>query len=161
MISILVSLYLSTNILSQYAEPASFNVAIIPSGENRSYTQNSDVPTLFDARKNSVCLDFLIIIPAVGYSRIIPFKENGGLVISASVTPFYGFIIDLGGGFIFGKYRHFFEPAAGYWFTADNFYAKIGYRFQGDKGLVLKIAPVWSFSENSPFFTAGVGYAFN
>ena len=116
--------------------------------------------TISAQRKNIVSVDFLVLFPALGYSRIIQITEKTGLVLYGSITPFFGFTIDTGVALAIGKNHHFFEPAGGYLIFLDNFYVKAGYRFQGKKGFVFRIAPGYSISEKVPWFTASLGYAF-
>jgi len=121
-------------------------------------TAGSDSTTIF--RKNILSLDILLMFPALGYSRIVPLTKSTSLVFYTSITPYFGFIIDTGAAASFGKNQHHFEPAGGYLIRADNFYIKAGYRYQGRKGFVFKVAPGYSISKNVPWFTAGFGYAF-
>jgi len=160
LISMLVLVVLSFQAYSQYSD---FHAQITNNHAlhlGATQVLENEPPTLFDARKNSVSLDFILIFPAAGYSRIIPFHNKAGVIASVSLTPSWGFTAELSGGFIFGKHRHFIEPSAGYLFKVANSFVKLGYRFQGDKGLVLKVAPGWSLSGNLLYFTSGIGYAF-
>lgn len=111
-------------------------------------------------RKNIISVDFLIMFPALGYSRIIQISKKTGLLFYGSITPYFDFIIDLGGAITFGKNHHHFEPGGGYLLSADNFYIKTGYRYQGRRGFVFRIAPGYSITENVPWFTTSFGYAF-
>lgn len=158
--SFTVLLFLTVQTYSQCSDLYTFNNEILSKSWNELKVQKSEPHTLFDARKNTVSLDFIIMFPALGYSRIIPFNRNKGFVLSASATPNWGFTVDLSGGLIFGTHKHFVEPTVGYLAGLNNIYAKLGYRFQGNKGLLLKIAPGWSLTENSLYLTSGIGYAF-
>jgi hypothetical protein len=113
-----------------------------------------------EPRNNIISLDILIMFPAIGYSRLVPLSKNTGLSFYGSVTPFFGFVIDLGGAVTVGKNHHYFEPGGGYLLFADNFYLKAGYRYQSRRGFVFRIAPGYSITENVPWFTASFGYAF-
>lgn len=150
---------ISIQIYSQYSVSNSQLVASY--GDTLELSDKSKTPTLFDVRKNSVCIDFLIYFPALGYSRIFPLRENIGIVASANMTPYFEYVYEFSGGVLIGKKNKFFEPQAVYWLRANNFMIKLGYRFQGDKGFVFKLAPAWSFSNNMIAWTLGFGYSFN
>lgn len=111
-------------------------------------------------QKNIVSLDILIMFPALGYSRIVPLSDKSALVLYGSITPFFGFLIDTGAALSLGKKHNFFEPGGGYLMHVDAFYLKAGYRYQGTKGFVFRIAPGYNLTEKVPWFTAGFGYAF-
>jgi len=113
-----------------------------------------------DSRKNIISVDFLIMFPALGYSRILPLTEKKGLVFYLSITPYFDGVIDLGGALTIGKNHHFFEPGGGYLLLAHNVYIKAGYRYQGKRGFVFRVAPGYSITENVPWFTTSFGYAF-
>lgn len=116
--------------------------------------------SLSNTRKNILSIDILIMFPAFGYSRIIQVTEKTGIVAYGSITPFFGFTIDLGAALTFGGKNHHFEPGGGYLLNADFLYVKAGYRYQGQKGFVFRIAPGFSITENVPWWTVGFGYAF-
>jgi hypothetical protein len=116
--------------------------------------------TCVRTRKNIVSLDLLILFPALGYSRIVPLTDNTGLVFYSSITPYFDFVIDVGGAVTLGKTHHFFEPGVGYLLFADSFYVKGGYRYQSKRGFVFRIAPGFNVTEKVPWFTASFGYAF-
>ncbi len=116
--------------------------------------------TCSDPGKNIVSVDILIMYPALGYSRIIQLSEKTGIVVYGSITPYFDFIIDLGVALTFGKNHHYFEPGGGYLLSEDNIYIKAGYRYQGQRGFVFRIAPGYLVTENVPWWTASFGFAF-
>ncbi len=118
------------------------------------------VDTCVKSRNNIISVDFLVLFPAISYSRIIPFLKKTGLSIYGSITPYFGFLIDLGGAITVGKNHHYFEPGGGYLLFVDNVYLKTGYRYQSKKGFVFRIAPGYNITENVPWFTTGFGFAF-
>ena len=129
-------------------------------GRNAVDSQETDSLSLFQVRKNAVFLEFFIVYPGFGISRIIPLKSNFGLVINGAFTPWWELITELEGGIILGRHKHFFEAIGGYWFVADNTYIKLGYRYQSRKGFLLRISPAWSISEGLPMWTVSLGYSF-
>lgn len=157
---LVVLLFLAVPVFSQQSVFTSYSSKTLLKSRSFLQEQENEPHSLFNAKKNTVSLDFIIIFPAAGYSRIIPFHKKAGVIVSVSATPNWGFAVDLSGGFIFGSVKHFIEPTAGYLFNVDNAFIKLGYRFQGDRGLVLKVAPGWSLSGNLLYLTSGIGYAF-
>lgn len=141
--------------------------------------QNEQNP--IDKRKNAVyvSIDFVFTL-AINYERLFPLSEKIDLGLRAGFGNDGGnkSLVAIGEGiFLYGNDKHFFEGGVGYLQPFHYFdegpdspliALMAGYRYQSQKGFMLKIYPEYmieiSPSEDSwgnfPFIGLALGYSF-
>ena len=130
------------------------------------------ITSVKDIRKNSVYYEFLgngLFFGSVNYDRLIPITKKiaiglrGGLGIYEKVFFVGEFNV------LTGTSNHFFECGVGTPFT-DIFFTpmiRVGYRYQGPKGLLVRAAPLYFRPVNDDeetfnifWFGLSIGYSF-
>ena len=136
------------------------------------YSQEVDKESIRIVRKNSFYIENQIFIPSINYDRIIPVSDKIGIAVKAGFFYFDEIILIEEIDIILGRSKHFFETGFLNFGTLNESYGiggQIGYRFIGNKGLLLKAGMlVWGEpdeGEGSSFELAlspriGFGYAF-
>lgn len=133
--------------------------------ENDSIKPIASSKSMYDLKRNAIYLEAggRGIAGSVNYERLLPFAQNGGLVLSASA----GFLLDfvVGGNIIVGRSKHFFEIGSGYSLPENLLVPQLGYRYQGEKGFLMRVTGMYFLSNGASFGDfpwAGVsfGYAF-
>ncbi len=116
---------------------------------------------LKDIRRNSFYVENLVILFSVNYDRLIPLGRKTAIDIRGGLSYYANVFFIAGATFLYGKNGHFFEVGPGFDFESMKvgLYGQAGYRYMGEKGLLLKggiqIVP------NIPVFPyLGVGYSF-
>jgi len=99
---------------------------------------------------------------SVNYDRYLPVKDNYGFILRAGLAYYDKLFPMFEANLMSGKNKHHFETGLGY--TVFNHghvvFARMGYRYHGKKGLLLRAAPMYCFTENFPWFGISVGYSF-
>jgi len=114
--------------------------------------------SLFDSKRNSIFLSSTIRSYKFNYERIIPFHKmfgmglklgirfNNRLNLNDFLSPELNFIS-------FGP-KNNLELGSGYLYPVSIFYAKLGYKYHGPAGTVIKIAPILYFNRYYSTFGA-------
>jgi len=131
-------------------------------------------------RKNSIFLEILGngAVYSFNYDRIFSLKNHKALVIRVGGNEYHGIHSEKlsynfigGAGIVHGGPKHFFDTGIGYTYfsgSPDRLFALMaGYRFQGKKGLLFRLTPMYiNNSEkgdtfgNGLWFGLSVGYSF-
>jgi hypothetical protein len=123
--------------------------------------------TMFDIRRNSINIEF--VIPC--YGRVFPVGNHFAFASSIGVVPIPS---DMDNSLFLGDFtvliggpKHMFETGLGVFSDATERImplVRFGYRFQGKKGLLVKISPSIFFDteDGGVFFfpLGGIGYSF-
>ena len=133
-----------------------FVIFFFISGAQNEVATNSIKPAL---RKNSFYVETLVILPVLSYDRFLPISEKTGLVLKVGVSSYLDIFFITEASILFGDIKHFFELGIG-WGGKNMWgpYGKLGYRYIGKKGLILKAGA--TTSKNIPIFpTVGIGFS--
>lgn len=136
---------------------------------------NSDSNEFF-LRKNTLYFELLGngLLYSINYERIIPIKKQtavfvrvGGSIFGSQVEEKTYLNPLFESGLLLGGPRFYFDPGIGYtWFTSEGYEAfviRTGGRFQGKKGLMMRLGLLVIVMDDSyGFISAGaaVGYSF-
>ena len=127
--------------------------------------------SMFDLQRNSICLETSGFIISGIYQRMFPLDDHLGIILGAG---FSGILDILQGSGIYGNPviepsvvlggpKHSFESGLVIYLLYESWDAwytlRIGYRFQGYKGLLLRPAIVL-FGENVRIYSLSAGYSF-
>ena len=135
-----------------------------------SVKTDKPVNSIRDIRKNSIYAEAAGngILMSFNYDRIFAVGKSSGLVTRVG----YGLLFKLFVGetsFLYGRTKHFFEAGVG---CSTDFHHYLinfrsGYRYQGDKGLMLRAAPLLVYNkfsgDDNPWsfwYGVAVGYSF-
>ncbi|MEN8118528.1 MAG: hypothetical protein ABFS16_16210 [Bacteroidota bacterium] len=135
--------------------------------------------TLFDIQRNSVSLETnLILTLDLDYERLLPVKDHFGVLLGGGYTMGIGFAygahwLNAETMLVLGGPKHIFETGLTAFLNIDSDSddnedngdsgpgLKIGYRFQGKKGLLLKANVTLITFEDPPIIPMlGIGYSF-
>ncbi|MBT3385671.1 MAG: hypothetical protein HN778_01075 [Prolixibacteraceae bacterium] len=128
--------------------------------------QNESVSEQSNIKRNAVYYELFgngLFAGSVNYDRLIPFNEKSGLILRGGLS-WYEKIFPLGEiNYLTGKQKHHFETGLGYTAFDEGHvvFIRAGYRFHGDKGLVIRAAPLYCVNESFLWFGISVGYQFN
>jgi len=127
-----------------------------------SYIESPKERTSFkNIQKNAVYVENLVNLPSVNYDRILPLSNRTGIILKVGLSYYSKLFITSEALFLVGGMKHFFEIGVGYDYGQDmvDLYGRIGYRYIGKKGLMLKGGI--QIVKNVPVFPSiGIGYAF-
>ncbi len=130
------------------------------------YLRQETAESIWDIQRNSVYLG----LASVNYSTMIPGDRVGYTVGGGFNYVILG--VQAEGTLLMGRTKHFFEPGIMICFGFREIYdypfravmIRAGYRYQGPKGFLFRIAPMSGFGFGEPGFvflpTASIGYSF-
>lgn len=113
--------------------------------------------TFRDIQRNSIYAGIF----TVNYSRMIP-GEHVAFTLAGGVSFIEGGLI-VETTMLTGGTKHFFEPGILFYFDSETFWPMIrtGYRYQGPKGFLFRIAPLWGYFDGFSVLPAlSIGYSF-
>ncbi|MEN8227449.1 MAG: hypothetical protein ABFS38_04785, partial [Bacteroidota bacterium] len=136
--------------------------------------QQSEIGTtsIHESRKNSVYIEFggVGFMSSLNYDRIIPIAKQLAIVprVGIGIFDFVFPVYEI--NLIAGGPKHFFETGFGQYLMnlpQPDFMIRAGYRYQGNKGLLLRAAPQLynaevdeGISELRFWFALSLGYSF-
>ncbi len=121
--------------------------------------------SMFDLQRNSVYLESKRVFYSLIYERMFPLSDHLGLIFGGGYTLVLD-ILSGGGAFgllvgetslLLGGPKHNFEPGV-IIYSGGGYMVRIGYRFQGYKGLILR--PSIDFINAFPLLSFSIGYSF-
>lgn len=127
--------------------------------------QNESVSKQFDIKRNTVYYELFgngLFAGSVNYDRLIRFNEKSGLILRGGLS-WYEKIFPLGEiNFLTGNQKHHFETGLGYtaFHEGNVVFVRAGYRFHGDKGLLIRAAPIYCVNESFLWFGISIGDQF-
>lgn len=121
-----------------------------------------------DYKRNAVYGEFLGngLYYSINYERQFVLKDNERITVRIGLSDIT-LVTEF--NYLIGGKNNFFETGAGYTYffsDPDNLVLiRAGYRFQGNKGLIFRIAPLWAFNTETDSFGGfwcgfSVGYNF-
>lgn len=118
--------------------------------------------SIHEIQRNSVWLGILTL----NYGRLIPL-EKGAISLSGGLSMIDGWgaiFLQFESSYLLGGPKHFFEPGL-FYFTDYNdhiFLLRTGYRFQANKGFLIRAAPMFTLFEGDLLVTPSlcIGYSF-
>ena len=117
------------------------------------------ITSIKESQRNSIFFGIF----SVNYSRMIPLNQSG-LSLAAGLSFIDGVALQTEISSLLGSSRHFFEPGFIWWHDEidDFFMLKIGYRFQGTRGFLFRIGPLFTISDSDfwVFPSMSIGYSF-
>lgn len=99
---------------------------------------------------------------SLNYDRYLQFSKKSGIVLRGGIS-YYEKIFPLAEvNFLTGKNKHHFETGLGYtvFHEGNVVFMRSGYRFHGNKGLLIRVAPMYCFTEQFIWFGVSFGYCF-
>ena len=127
--------------------------------------QNESVSGQNNIKQNAVYYELFgngLFAGSVNYDRLILFNEKSGLILRGGLS-WYERIFPLGEiNYLTGNQKHHFETGVGYtaFHEGNLVFIRVGYRLHGDKGLVIRAAPIYCVNESFLWFGISVGYQF-
>lgn len=131
-------------------------------------TDSSTINTQSEFRKNSIYWDSGLnqSYVSINYDRIIPVGKNYAS-IRVGTMSFVEFEMLVEVNMMIGEKKHFFETGIGVYYDGDLGPGwRLGYRFQGKKGLLLRASPLIFLGDykgdnnEAVNFAIGIGYSF-
>ena len=118
-----------------------------------------------DIRKNSVYYEIFgngLGAGSLNYDRNIPVSPTTGIVLRAGISWFEKFFPLGEVNILLGNQRHHFEGGIGYtaFHEGDGVFLRTGYRFQGKKGLLIRVAPMYCINRKFFWYGLSLGYSF-
>jgi hypothetical protein len=146
-----------------------FSFIQVHSQEKPIQSESNQPNTFFEIHKNSVSLETNFIATLnFQYGRLLPLKNHFGILLGGGYALGVGFgegshWLNAEALAAFGGPKHIFETGLVTFLGTENSGpgAKIGYRFQHQKGLLIKVnLYVITFEDPPVFPMIGVGYSF-
>lgn len=110
-------------------------------------------------KRNSIYVQNFIIFPTLSYDRVIPIKNNFGVIPKVGFG-YYDIIVPIIESSLFlGGKRHFGELGLGWW-AFEGAVINANYRYMGKKGLLIKGGFSYIPGEEG-FPLLAIGYSFN
>ena len=126
-------------------------------GTSYIISSRQEADSFWGIQRNSVYAG----IYTINYSRMIP-GDRVAFTIAGGVSVIVGGLI-VETTMLKGGTKHFFEPGVLMYFDPEVFWPMIrtGYRYQGPKGFLFRIAPLWGYWDGFTVLPAmSIGYSF-
>ena len=152
------------NIFIMKISPIILLVCFLFCGSLTAHEFNSEDSLKYQIKKNSVYFELFGngTFGSVNYDRIIPLNKTFGIVLRGGISLFYtvSFLGEV--NLLAGGSSHFFEGGIDVrGFTSGHVHVfRAGYRFQGKKGLLIRVAPLFVPHHKQAHFGISLGYSF-
>jgi len=115
-------------------------------------------------RKNSVYYEFFgngLWSGSINYDLRIPVAPDLFVSIRAGLAWYERFFPLAGASLLIGN-KHSLECGTAYtaFHEGDIVFLRLGYRYSGNKGLIIRAAPLYSLSQRFTWFGVSAGYSF-
>lgn len=123
---------------------------------------------MYNIRRNSVYYEIAgngLFSGSINYDRLFPISNKTGFVLRGGLAYYEELLLVAELDFLVGGRKHFFELGFGTTFHVDRAFPLIraGYRYQGMKGLLIRVTPQLLIDDVDHGFLWGglsAGYAF-